>query len=668
MPVPGSIACRWLVLSACLFLALLSGVAPARAATRPSTREILQRLGGTLCPNSRFTCVTLTVPLDHFNPADSRTIEVVFAVLPAKGTRKGMFVTATGGPGVAGISLADSYTAALARSIRQHFDLVFFDPRGVGLSGGLTCPEAAVRFYASPWRADTPAHERRLKRSAETFARECNAAMGQPEMLPYLGTAQAVEDLEQFRALMQDEKFWLYGESYGTQYAQTYAAAHGEHLAGLILDGVVDLTLDGLAFYAHSVQAFNDTLVASLRACAAHRPCANDFGQNPLRVYDRLARMLKQKSLAVSYPLSTGARAPRRFTFGDLETVGQGQMYGEDDRMLFVRALAAWARDGDLVPLARLLYPNLGMDPETLATIPDPSFSDAMYYAVECQDYGYYVGTPDERARQYLAVAKPVEASGLRLSSLIYGDLPCVYWRDSSQDLTRPPYLRAEGIPTLVLNALADPITPLDSARAVYEHLADGYLILQRGGPHVIFGRGNRCPDDIVTAFLVQDQRPPSREMECPGDVMSAYVPLAPLEARAFASPLDALESAETEIYYLPEFYYWDYETPGRAGCAQRGSLHFTADDTRVYFGLNECAFSRGFEMSGTGEYDFRQDRFTLNVRVAGDRNCHLYYERHGQRTKVYGSCGQVSVKAEGESQASPILGGRERAKPAPRN
>jgi pimeloyl-ACP methyl ester carboxylesterase len=138
---------------------------------------------------------------------------VVFAVLPATGQRKGMFVTATGGPGTSGLSAKDSYTAGFDPSIPRRFDIVFFDQRGVGASGGLTCPEAAVTFYQAGMLAETPAQEAALKQAAHTFADDCVAEMGTPSILPYLGTAQAVEDLEYFRTLMQDDKLWLYGES-----------------------------------------------------------------------------------------------------------------------------------------------------------------------------------------------------------------------------------------------------------------------------------------------------------------------------------------------------------------------------------------------------------------------------------------------------------------------
>ena len=120
---------------------LLQEVALSQASK--DTTAILDSLGGYPCPNSDFTCVDVTVPLDHTQPPaqpqDGGTIKVVFGVLPANGERKGMFVTVTGGPGTSGLLSADSYTSAFDPSIPEHFDIVFFDQRGVGLSGGLQC-------------------------------------------------------------------------------------------------------------------------------------------------------------------------------------------------------------------------------------------------------------------------------------------------------------------------------------------------------------------------------------------------------------------------------------------------------------------------------------------------------------------------------------------------
>ncbi len=643
-----------LALIAALLLSSVAAAPPPRMPTldsrsRPSTEKILKQLGGQPCPDgSEFTCVTLTLPLDHFNAADTRTIPVTFAVLPAAGKRKGMFVTVTGGPGTSGIAVADSYTSAFAASLPRRFDIVFFDQRGVALSGGLACPEAAATYYQNDGRAETPAQEAAVKQAARTFSQACVSEMGSPASLPYLGTEQAVEDLESFRQVMQDERFWLYGESYGTQYAQTYAARHGERLVGLILDGTVDLTLDGFEFYTQQAQAFNDTLAATLEACNGDPACAQDMDGNAVASYDQLAARLERRPLSFRFPLPQGGSARREFTFADLEVAAAGQMYAEDDRMLFNRALAAYAAREDLTPLTRLLYLSLGLDPDTLEAIPDPSYSDAMFYAVECQDYGYPGATPDARAANYLQAGDPVEAAVPRLASLFYGDLPCVFWPHATTNLTRPQPLAADGIPTLVLGATADPATPVGNGVSVFDNLDEGYLITQQGGPHVIFGRGNACPDDIVTDFLVSGKNPEQRELECEGVVADEYVPLAPRNANAFENPLDALASAETEITYLPEYYYWDGIEPTSTGCTLGGTLHFEPNGAKYAFALSSCTFTRNFTMSGTGSYDPDRDRFVLEVTSTGRWECELKYVRTGDKTKVTGMCDGQKVVWEG--------------------
>lgn len=595
---------------------------------------VLAELGGTPCPNdSVFTCVTLTVPLDHFDPANRQTLDVVFGVLPASGERKGMLVIATGGPGTAGLSYADSYLAGFDPSMLEHFDLVFFDQRGAGQSGGLQCPEAVAVYYQTELDAQTPEGEAAAVTAAQTFAGACVAEIGPTDLLPYLGTQQAVEDLELFRQAVGEEKFWLYGESYGTQYAQTYAAAHPDQLAGLILDGTVDLTLTPFEYYEEWAQAFNDVLVMTLEACNADETCAADMaGKDAVAVYDELAAQLAVGPATFTFPLPSGGTAEREFSLADLESGASYYLYSEADRMLFQRALAA-AAQADLTPLARLAYAALGLDPETLEPILDPNYSDALYYAVECHDYPVPGDTPTERAETYLRAGDPVDTTVPRLSMVFYGDLPCAFWpaTPAAGSDIRPAPLMAEGIPTLVLGATADPATPVDNGRRVFSRLADGYLITTEGGAHVIYGRGNACPDDLVTAFLVEDKMPAQRETTCEGVVADAYVPLPPADASALENPLEALLSADTEINYLPEYYAWDAATPTSVGCPRGGTLAFEAGEQGDKFTLTGCAFSAGFAMTGTGLYSYNDGSFSLDVRVIGPAGVsgNLVYERN---------------------------------------
>jgi len=303
MKISFSLVMRFLIIGE-IFFSSVAAASPAPSAIlqKNDTAEILEDLGGFPCfEDSAFTCVTIDVPLDHFNPDNTRTIPVVFAVLPASGVRQGMFVTATGGPGTSGVLLADTYSAGFDPSILGAFDIVFFDQRGVGLSGGLTCPFAATTYYQQDARGITRQQERELKQIAGTFATNCVSELTSPGLLPYIGTKQAVEDLEAFRQIVGDEKFWFYGESYGTQYAQVYAAAHGDRLAGLILDSPVDLRVDGIEYYSQQAQAFNDTLTATLSACHADPNCLEDMKGNAVNAYDALASKLSNQAISFRF-------------------------------------------------------------------------------------------------------------------------------------------------------------------------------------------------------------------------------------------------------------------------------------------------------------------------------------------------------------------------------
>jgi pimeloyl-ACP methyl ester carboxylesterase len=614
-----------------------------------STADKLQQMGGQPCPDSDFTCVTLTVPLNHFAADKPLTIDVVFAVLPATGERKGMFVTATGGPGSSGIASADSYTASFDPSIPEHFDIVFFDQRGVAASGGLQCASTATAYYQTDADMKTPEGEKAYVDASKTFADDCLKEMDvNPEYLPYYGTNQAVEDLDLFRQAMGDDKIWLYGESYGTQYAQTYAAAHPDHLAGLILDGTVDLTLTGTDFLKQQAQAFSDVLVETLKACNDSDDCKADFAEgDALKFYDDLTAELTAAPVTVDFPLPSGEKVSRPFTIADLETAASSYVYSEGSRMILQRALAA-ASQGNLVLLARTLYDSLGLDEETLAAVPDPTYSDAMYYAVECDDYNYPGATPDKRANNYVHAGDATDNSIPYFSSIFYGDLPCAFWPGSAPS-KRPAPLTADGIPTLVLGATADPATPVENGKSVFKRLQNGYLVTAQGGAHVIYGRGDECPDKLVTDFLVSDKMPDQRETTCDSQVASDYVPLAPADASSFTDPLEALDSAYNEIYYLPEYYYWDTTTLTLIACPFGGTLAFAPGDNSDQFHLSGCAFSKGFTMTGSGVYDHDSSDFTLDVNVSGLHEGTLSYKSAGD--------GSTHVTGDYEGQSIDLSG-----------
>jgi pimeloyl-ACP methyl ester carboxylesterase len=606
------------------------------------------------CPDSIFTCITIRVPRDHFGPRDA-TLDVTFALHRATATtRLGVFVTATGGPGTSGIAVADRYVAMLDPAIVRDYDLVFFDQRGTGRSSPFRCPDASLAFFASPRtptldNADALAYAR----AAKAFAADCIAESGiDPQLLPYLATRQAVEDLDAFRIWLRADKLDLYGESYGTQYAQTYAAAHPTHLKSLLLDGPVDPTLTGFEYYDEAVDAFDQVLTMTLDRCTADAACRRDVvGRNGLDGYDTLAASLRKGPVSYSFVDATGHAQKRSFGLDDLEMAAAGYVYGETDRMLLQRAIA-WASRGQLLPLARLAALSLSQDPETLAAVSDDSWSDATYYGVECMDFAYGSGTAAQRAAAYLAAATAADVADVRLGSVFYGDLPCAYWPVHPPTADRPDFLTKTPYPVFILASTTDPATPYAGALRIMQHLTDGYLIVEPGGPHVIFGRGDPCPDDPVTTFLVDGQRPGTRFITCDFTGTDPYVPIPADTVAEYRDALAAMTAMDDELHASADYLAWDGEEPLTYGCTFGGSIEYTAHRDGDMATLDACEFTDGLPLTGRATIDMTRGTFVL--KATGPSATSLQYGRDsGGRASVTGTwfgkpvalSGQVAVR-----------------------
>lgn len=591
------------------------------------------------CGNSIFTCITIRVPRDHFTPGGP-TVDVTFALHRASGsTRKGVFVTVTGGPGTSGIAAADSYTEALDPRIVRDYDIVFFDQRGIGRSLPFACPDASLAFSTSP---HTPARDTASARAyaydAKTYASDCIAESGiDPELLPYLATRQAVEDLESFRILLRAEALDLYGESYGTQYAQTYAQAHPVRLKSLILDGPVDLTLTGLEYYDENADAVDDVLTMTLDRCTRDAGCRRDVvGRSGLAGYDELAATLRVGPVQYSFVDEAGRVEKRVFGLGDLEAAVAGSIHIESDRMLLQRAIA-WASRGQLLPLARLAYISEAQDPETLAAIPDDTWSAAAFYAVDCMDYDYGPGSADQRGRAYIAAGTAADVEHSRVGSIFYGDMPCAYWPVHPSTADRPDYLTDTPYPVFVLASTTDPATPYAGALRIMRQLTDGYLVIQPGGPHVIFGRGDACPDDTVTAFLLDGGRPRTRFVTCDFTGTDPYIPIPALTVTDYRDALAAMTAMDDEINFSADYRKWDRVDPLAYGCLFGGSIEYTLSRNGFTAALDDCEFSDGLPLTGSATID--RTRGTFAMKVTGSSGTNLKYGRDARgRTSVSGT------------------------------
>ncbi len=591
--------------------------------------EKLKSLGGYQCPYSDFTCLKMKVLLDHTNPGDKRTIDVVFGILPATGERKGMFVVATGGPGSSGLKSADAYASDFDSAIKEHYDLVFFDQRGAEQSGNLQCPDALNKYGIGEASLYSNQQDAGLLNNPQTFVQDCVTELakeGVPkDSLKFYGTSQAVEDLEAFRTMIGDDKIWLYGESYGTEYVQTYTSAHPNHVAALFLDGTVDLTTSILDFQKEQTQAFNDVLVATLQDCDHNADCSAEVGGNAVGLYDGLIVELGRQGIPFKFPVAAGRLEDRTFTKEMLESVAADAMYTQYGRMLFQRGLAAAAQN-NFVPLARIYYSTNQLNPDARLPNLGGSVDNTLYFVIACADHKILDGTPEAQVTAYLQAGTSLESTVPRLTGGFYGRLPCAYWPSDAPVKSDHPLL-AMGIPTFVLGATTDPATPVQNGERVYSHLDDGYLITEEGGAHVIFNRDDTCPDNIVKDFLLDGKKPVQRETTCEGVIATPYIPRSPSSVRAFDTPLQAMDAAYNEIFYLPDYFYWNGANLGLAACSMGGVIGFsTSRGDGDQFRFSDCAFFNGFLMTGVGSY--KDKIFTLDVRINGFENGRLKYTR----------------------------------------
>jgi pimeloyl-ACP methyl ester carboxylesterase len=630
---------RLIALTGGTLLVLTAAAAPVAASTAAAPGPQALAASKKPCPSDiaqGWKCITLTVPADHFHNS-GMTTKVTFALKrhSGSGPAKGTWVTITGGPGTAGIYSAVDYTDTFAPSVRRDYDLVFMDQRGSGQSGGFTCPNAALDLYTDQSDPNKPGGDAEVKSAARDFVEDClDESSVAEDMLPFYGTRQAVEDLEAFRLWLGVNKLALYGESYGTQYVQQYAAAHPNNVQVLMIDGPVDLKTNGPEYYVEGTIAFDQTLQATLLACTTEELCSRDVkGGNELGAYDKLAARLDNGPITYTFTFRNGSQEQRQFTATDLENAAAGALNNRTRRRMLQRAMAA-ASHGEVWRLARLAYDGVAQDPDTLEPILDPSWSDALYYAVECMDYSYFpnAGTPNQRAQAYLDYGRAHGVFDHRILSSYLGDLPCVYWPTQAGPKPRPTPRPDAPYPLVVMGSTTDPLTPFGNAQRIVERRGNNpngtWLIYQPGGPHVIYGRYESCPDDYVTDMLVKDKYPNQHTLTCPGGVAADYVRTPDASQILDSGRKTLLVAYDGELNYGVDYWYWDYSSPLKFGCEFGGTIRYTATANGSHVVLDHCSFLEGSSASGSGSINDYTGGFRLDATFTGEWHGTATYRR----------------------------------------
>lgn len=610
------------------------------------------RLSLAPCEASVLSCTTLTVPRDHRANDPTDTMEITFALNFASVESYGTLFYFVGGPGGSGLASADSYLDSFDESLTQYMDIVFVDQRGTGPVHGLSCPVAQAKFDIADVSLQEP--EAAIA-TARTFVEDCTAELAADGLLSVVNSDQAIRDTELFRQAIGAPKVWLYGESYGTQLVQAYATLYPTAVRGVILDGVVDLTLDAEGFYRTYTAAAERLLARTLAGCADIPACQADMPGDAAMVYDDLARRLAEGPVMVSLPLADGSLTPRPLTTGLLEANAFYALYGPEGRAGFLRVLAAAGR-GNLVPMLQLGYSNMYIDPETQTGLEDPGWFGAAYYAITCSDYDSGPGTPDQRAAAIIDEARAFAPNAPRLLRSYYLErLACAFWPHQGP-ATRPEPYAGGAWPTLILNGEGDPITPISMAYSVLDNARNAYGVFMKGGPHVIWGRGLACPDGIVSDLLYDGILPQAREQQCEQDFVSGYIPLTLTDPARMTDPLAVARAVDSELYQIIALASWDGFDPITTGCDHGGTLTATPTDAGTDYLFRDCRLWPELTLSGTGvevSTGEAADGLTLALTASGSHSGQITY-RYRSRDEAWSLSGTWDGTPAGVTRSYP--------------
>lgn len=436
-----------------------------------------------------FECGSLTVPIDYGDPA-AGTLELYVKRRRARGARLGALLVNPGGPGASAVDYLPGFTLQ-ANALLERFDLVAFDPRGVGRSAPLDCHSALLPFYSADPSPDDEAEWTTITEAASSFAAECDRK--HRALLPHLGTPNVARDMDRLRAALGEARLNYLGYSYGTAIGAWYAELFPDRVRALVLDGAVDLTLSAVELSLEQARGFEDTLKRYFSWCSAGQSrCTWTRNRTPSEAFDALQASVEQQPLAVDRAAADRMTGPGELVLGVVRA-----LYGGEATWRSLSSALAAAQNGDGTALVRLADAYLQRRPDKSF----PNIQEANQ-AVNCLD----MPAPPVDALRAEAARFRSTAKVFGMSTLT-GLLICAKWPVVS---TPPPPPTGKGAAkVVVIGTTGDPATPYAWAERMADQLASGVLLTFEGEGHTAYGRGNACLDGAVNAYFLAGTVPP---------------------------------------------------------------------------------------------------------------------------------------------------------------
>lgn len=451
-----------------------------------------QKLAWTNCSQfgQAYECATLKVPLDYSSP--DRSIGLSVLKRPADGTTGGLgaLVVNPGGPGGSGVDYAKFASNVFSAGVTNRYDVVGFDPRGVGRSAPIRCLDTRQTdmWLSMDDTPDTPAEVAELVAFDKTFAQACKKNTG--AVLAHVSTVEAAADMDLLRAALGENTLTYFGASYGTLLGATYAQEFPEKVGRFVLDGAVSPTATADEAAKAQAAGFETALNAFIADCLKD---SCPLGSSAATARAKVASFLDGLDKT---PLPTGTSRVLTQQLGETGIVAA--LYSRTDwvvlRLAFIQAF-----DGNGSGLLDLADGYSGRVNGTY----DSSLLQANV-AINCLDSGSAGTSVADIEKQ---------AAGYEAAAPIFGDstrwaaLACHDWPETAE--FAPPKLAAVGAaPIVVIGTTRDPATPYAWAKELASTLTSGVLLTRDGDGHTGYHQGNKCIDAAVDAYLLDGTVP----------------------------------------------------------------------------------------------------------------------------------------------------------------
>ncbi|WP_240038226.1 alpha/beta hydrolase [Actinomyces procaprae] len=447
-----------------------------------------------------FECAYAAVPLDYADP-DGQTIDIAMKRRAASGSAIGTLFINPGGPGGSGVNLVESVDGYFSDSLLRSYDVVGFDPRGVGASTAIDCltdaeldadragseVDSAVGAPAKDDAADAAETQAEVEAYASWYEDKCEANTP-ADLLDHVDTVSAARDLDVLRAAVGEDVLTYLGYSYGTYLGATYAELFPANVGRMVLDGAIDPTLSAGELTLGQADGFEKALRAYVEDCLAGDNCPLSGG-----VDGGVSQIRDFLQVTADAPIPT-SDPDRPLTYSLAESAVLGILYQSESWHVLTQGLDQAMNQDDgsvLLRVADLFASREG----------DGSYSgngNEAINAINCLDYPV-VGDADswEEEREALEEVSPTFGADLG-----YSDLFCQAWgHESTRERTE---IHASGAaPILVVGTTGDPATPYAWSQALAEQLDDARLVTWRGNGHTAYGRSDACVSDAVDDYLL---------------------------------------------------------------------------------------------------------------------------------------------------------------------